>query len=98
MHVVVSRAYRHQTPVFAKDMQFVVFRPYWNVPLSIQRSETVPAIQRDPKVFILYGTSVIEEDGEMRFFDDIYGYDRALEKVLKKGYSGHTLRLNLRLS
>jgi len=28
-------------------MQYVVFRPYWNVPQSIQRSEIVPAIQRN---------------------------------------------------
>jgi murein L,D-transpeptidase YcbB/YkuD len=34
-------------PVFEKDMQYLVFRPYWNVPRSIQRSEIVPAIERD---------------------------------------------------
>jgi murein L,D-transpeptidase YcbB/YkuD len=47
MNVIVGKALRHETPVFAKDMQYVVFRPYWNVPRSIQRSEIVPAIQRD---------------------------------------------------
>ena len=47
MRVIVGKAYRHQTPVFEKEMQYVVFRPYWNVPPSIQRSEIVPAIQRD---------------------------------------------------
>jgi len=48
MKVIVWKAYRHQTPVFAAAMNQVVFRPYWNVPLSIQRAELVPKIERDP--------------------------------------------------
>jgi murein L,D-transpeptidase YcbB/YkuD len=47
MKVVVGGAYRHQTPVFGADMKNVIFRPYWNVPLSIQRAEIVPKIKRD---------------------------------------------------
>jgi len=47
MNVIVGRAYRRQTPVFAKDMKFVIFRPYWNVPFDIQRSEIVPSVERD---------------------------------------------------
>jgi L,D-transpeptidase YcbB len=48
MKVVVGKAYGHQTPVFAANMNQVVFRPYWNVPSSIQRAELVPKIERDP--------------------------------------------------
>jgi len=48
MKVVVGKAYGHQTPVFAAQMNEVVFRPYWNVPLSIQRAELVPKLERDP--------------------------------------------------
>lgn len=47
MNVVVGKAVRHQTPVFAKDMHDIVFRPYWNVPTSILRSEIVPAIVKN---------------------------------------------------
>jgi murein L,D-transpeptidase YcbB/YkuD len=47
MNVIVGKAMRHETPVFDRDMQYVVFRPYWNVPPSIQRSEIVPAITRN---------------------------------------------------
>lgn len=47
MKVVVGGAYRHQTPVFADEMTHVIFRPYWNVPLSIQRAELVPKIAKD---------------------------------------------------
>jgi len=47
MRVIVGKAYRHETPVFEGDMRYVVFRPYWNVPPGIQRSEIVPAIRRN---------------------------------------------------
>ena len=48
MKVVVGRAYRTRTPVFAQDMSYLVFRPYWNVPLAIQRGEIVPKLKKDP--------------------------------------------------
>lgn len=47
MRVVVGKAMRTQTPVFTREMTYVVLRPYWNVPPSILRGEIVPAIQRD---------------------------------------------------
>ena len=47
MKVVVGRAYRNQTPVFAEDMKYVIFRPYWDVPPGIQRAELVPKLKRD---------------------------------------------------
>lgn len=37
-------------------------------------------------VLIVYGTVVVTEDGIVHFYDDIYGHDAALEKVLAKGY------------
>jgi L,D-transpeptidase YcbB len=47
MNVIVGKSYRHQTPVFERDMKYIVFRPYWNVPISIQRSEIVPAVVKN---------------------------------------------------
>ena len=47
MKVVVGKAYGHQTPVFAANMNQVIFRPYWNVPQSIVRAELVPKLERD---------------------------------------------------
>ena len=41
--------------------------------------------QRIP-VLIVYGTVVVNEENQIRFFDDIYGYDAELEKALKAGY------------
>ena len=34
------------------------------------------------RVMILYGTALATESGEILFFDDIYGHDRRLEKLL----------------
>jgi len=51
MKVVVGKAYGLQTPVFADEMTRVIFRPYWNVPVSIERKELVPKIERDPLYF-----------------------------------------------
>lgn len=48
MKVVVGKAYRHKTPVFSAEMTHVIFRPYWDVPLSIQRAELVPKLLKDP--------------------------------------------------
>lgn len=48
MNVVVGKAYGHGTPVFSESMQYVVFRPYWEVPYSITKAEIIPHILRDP--------------------------------------------------
>ncbi len=37
-------------------------------------------------VLILYTTAVVEPDGELRFFRDIYKYDSAMEQALASGY------------
>jgi L,D-transpeptidase YcbB len=37
-------------------------------------------------VLIVYGTVFVDENGTVRFYDDIYGHDAELEKVLEKGY------------
>jgi L,D-transpeptidase YcbB len=47
MNVIVGKAVRHETPVFAQDMKYIVFRPYWNVPYSITRSEIIPSLEKD---------------------------------------------------
>ena len=47
MNVVVGKAVRNETPVFAKDMRYIVFRPYWNVPNSILRGEIIRSILKN---------------------------------------------------
>jgi L,D-transpeptidase YcbB len=36
-------------------------------------------------IVIFYATAWVEEDGDVHFFDDIYGYDAGMDKVLAKG-------------
>ena len=33
-------------------------------------------------VLIVYGTATVNEENQVRFFDDIYGYDAELDKAL----------------
>ena len=48
MRVVVGQAPDHKSPILLSQLETVIFRPYWNVPLSIQRKELLPEIRRDP--------------------------------------------------
>ncbi len=49
MEVIVGQAFEHtQTPVFLGEMKYMVFRPYWDVPLSITQRELLPNIRRNP--------------------------------------------------
>jgi murein L,D-transpeptidase YcbB/YkuD len=43
-------------------------------------------LARPIPVLILYATVIVSEDGVVYFYDDIYGHDADLEKVLAKGY------------
>ena len=47
-------------------------------PLRVNLDTPIP-------VLIVYGTAVVAEDGDIRFFDDIYGYDAALAQTLAAG-------------
>ena len=65
MRVVVGKAMRTQTPVFTREMTYVVLRPYWNVPPSILRGEIVPAIQRDRGYIARKNYEVTTQDGKV---------------------------------
>ena len=65
MRVVVGKAIRTQTPVFTREMTYVVLRPYWNVPPSILRGEIVPAIQRDRGYIVRKNYEVTTQAGRV---------------------------------
>lgn len=65
MRVVVGKAMRTQSPVFTRDMTYVVLRPYWNVPPSILRSQIIPAIQRDRGYIAKKNYEVATHDGKI---------------------------------
>ena len=61
MNVVVGKAYGgHNTPVFGDTMEYVIFRPYWEVPPSIIRGEMIRHIERDPDYLATKGFEVVD--------------------------------------
>jgi len=49
MDVIVGKEFpEKQTPIFAEQMTYLDFSPYWNVPDSIAKRSLIPAIEADP--------------------------------------------------
>jgi murein L,D-transpeptidase YcbB/YkuD len=65
MKVVVGRAYRRQTPVFASEIRSVIFRPYWDVPASILRAELIPDLEKDPLYLVRNSYEIVDESGRV---------------------------------
>jgi murein L,D-transpeptidase YcbB/YkuD len=38
-------------------------------------------------VLIVYGTAIAKENGQVFFFDDIYGYDKTMAKLFAQAYA-----------
>lgn len=64
-NVIIGKAYGHKSPIFEKEIQYVVFRPYWEVTPSIQRNEIVPHIQKDPTYIAKHNFEVVTAQGEV---------------------------------
>jgi murein L,D-transpeptidase YcbB/YkuD len=65
MRVVIGRSLNQRTPIFDEDMQFIEFSPYWNIPISIARSETLPAIERNPDYLAKQGMEFVDRQGNV---------------------------------
>ncbi len=65
-------------------------QPAWDsTAIETAMRETTPHqvnLSRPVPVHIVYATTVAREDGEVLFYDDIYGHDRTLTALLAKGY------------
>lgn len=57
--------------MFAANIKSVIFRPYWNVPLSIVRAELLPHIEKDPAYLaknsyeIVNGAETVADQGSL---------------------------------
>ncbi|MDC8759759.1 L,D-transpeptidase family protein [Janthinobacterium fluminis] len=63
MNVIVGKAVNARTPLFFEDMRHIEFSPYWNIPPSIAKAETVPRLRRDPGHFDAQGLEFVGADG-----------------------------------
>jgi murein L,D-transpeptidase YcbB/YkuD len=67
MKVIVGAEYEDRaTPVFSDSMEFVVFRPYWNVPDEIAAKELWPKISADPGYMARNNYETFREGGKAR--------------------------------
>jgi murein L,D-transpeptidase YcbB/YkuD len=64
MRVVVGKSFDSRTPVFLETMEYVVFRPYWNVPPSIVRGELLPVLRRDPDALAKRDMEIVRGSGD----------------------------------
>lgn len=60
---IVGQPFR-QTPVFADQIEYIVFNPTWTVPRSILVKDIIPKIQANPDYLIEQGFSAIDQQGQ----------------------------------
>jgi murein L,D-transpeptidase YcbB/YkuD len=65
MKVVVGEAPDHKSPILLSQLETVIFRPYWNVPSSIQRNELLPEIMRDRSWISANNFELVTSRGEV---------------------------------
>ena len=65
MRIVDGKAKgNHDTPVFTHMMKYLVFRPYWNVPISIIKKELVGHVSASPTYLEDKGYEVLNRTGK----------------------------------
>lgn len=87
MRIVVGSAMKTRTTLFVADMRFIEFSPYWNVPPSIARNETIPKLRSDPAYF--------DEQG-FEFYSRAGGVDTTLSEANLEGVLEGRLRIRQR--
>lgn len=78
MKVIVGKVLDTRTPLFDEDMRYIEFAPYWNVPPSIARDETVPRLRRDPGYWGREGFEFVWGSGEVQTTLSAAGLDATL--------------------
>jgi len=64
MKVIVGQEYQDKaTPVFSDSMEFVVFRPYWNITPDIAAKEIWPKVNADPGYLEAHNMEVVNDHG-----------------------------------
>lgn len=86
MRVIVGRSFSTDTPLFDGQLSAIEFSPYWNIPISIARSETIPKIRANPAYlnasgleFVL-GNQVSKEASEANIQEVLSGRARVRQR------------------
>ncbi len=82
MKVIVGDSVKGTTtPLFADEMEYVIFHPYWNVPDSIIKGEIVPEIKKDRKYISKYNYEIVDRySADAEVFKPSRGNIERLEK------------------
>jgi len=65
MNVVVGKAdVGRETPLFERNMSYIIFRPYWVITPNIIRNETLPAVRRDRTYLARNDMEIYSGDGD----------------------------------
>jgi len=63
MPVVVGKE-GHTTVMFADDLEYVVFSPYWNIPPSIVRNEILPSMNKNGNYLEKNNMEIVNDGGK----------------------------------
>jgi murein L,D-transpeptidase YcbB/YkuD len=50
----------HQTPMLVNLMRYLIFRPYWSVPIDITQREVLPGIAKDPDYLAEHDFEIVD--------------------------------------
>jgi murein L,D-transpeptidase YcbB/YkuD len=64
MDVVVGQAFKAETPLFAANMEYLIFSPAWDVPATIAENEIKPDAKKDP-AYLARNRYELVRDGEV---------------------------------
>jgi murein L,D-transpeptidase YcbB/YkuD len=62
MKVIVGTM-ENRTPILDSQIEYVVFSPFWNVPMSIASKELLPKIRKDPSYLRRHGMEIVRLSG-----------------------------------
>ncbi len=79
--VIVGKALDTETPVLVEEMRYVIFQPYWNIPMSIAKNETIPDIEKNRDFLRKNDMEIVQGQGDDA--DPVALSDDALERVAR---------------
>ena len=80
MKIVVGKE-GHNTMMFTKTLNQIVFSPYWNVPPSIVKDELLPEMAKDPSYLAKQNMEIIGEEDGIPEIRQLPGEKNSLGKV-----------------